>query len=141
MASWSARFRRAAAVLLGIHLTQATALAAVAPCDVAGGVQAVSAAPVVQSDHQTAAHHEHVGGHEIDAQPDTDTGSSSHHSDAPHTPSTCSMAMACAVAASPTVPVTLPGVTHRVGDVRVPRATIDLLTSTAHPPETPPPKS
>ena len=144
MRSWSARFRRAAAVLLGLHLTQATALAAVAPCAVRFGAAASppTAGSGIVAEVATDVAHDHTAMHHTSPSPSDDASStpSNNHS-VPGAPGSCSMAMACAVTASPSALVLLPTPRDRILTERVPQLVATRLPAITHPPEPPPPKS
>jgi len=134
MIRWSSRFRRAAAVLVGLHLLQVVLLAASAVCDLSIGdaqdhTAAVAVATAAPSHHGEHGVEQHAPAGE--SSPDTP-----HHTS--HTTS-CPMAMACAVTA-----VVVPVPTLESREVRVSAARIGhdahMLRSMHHAPEPPPPR-
>ena len=134
-------------MLLGLHLAQTTALASVAPCEVRGDPVAsasmastdVVSIDVVSTDVVGTTHvaaHDHAAMHHEPAAPAAPNNEQ--HS---QSPSVCSMAMACAVVASPTTPVALPTVRDRLLDERRPTGPAVAQATAPHAPEPPPPKS
>lgn len=142
MSRWSSRFRRAAAVLVGLQLWQVVLLAASAACDLSNGdvphhasasdvVAAADAAVVAAS--APMPHSDHRAAHAPAGEPSPDAP---HHTT--HTTS-CPMAMACAVTA---VVVAVPVVESRELHVGTARIGHDapMLFSLHHTPEPPPPR-
>ena len=131
MSRRSTRFRRAAAVLVGVHLLQVILLAASAVCDLSLGgagnhsASVAVAAPLHHGEH--AAHHAPTS----ESSPDTP-----HHTS--HTTS-CPMAMACAATA---IVVPVPMLASNEVRVRTERIGHDarVLRSTHQAPEPPPPR-
>lgn len=136
MTRWSRRFRRAASLVLGVHLLQVILLAASAVCDLSAG--AVSAQPPVASAAQTAPanHGVHHVTHDMAPTSDTPADHGSHHET--HT-TNCPMAMACAASA-----VLVPVEQLATNEVRVVANRIahktEVLRSLQHAPEPPPPR-
>jgi hypothetical protein len=140
MNRWATRFRRAAIVLVGVHLLQVILLAASAVCDVSiaaptdHAAHTVAAVPASHGEHHSEHHSEHHGGHHApmsESSPDTP-----HHSS--HTTS-CPMAMACAATA---IIVTVPVLASREVQVSTERIVHDglVLSSMRLAPEPPPPR-
>lgn len=144
MSRWSTRFRRAASLLLGVHLLQAILLAASAVCDrsLRDGAAALEYQAVHGAAHgampvATSAHHAH---HSVtDAKPadQAPADGSPHHSS--HTTS-CPMAMACAATAIVAPVPTLASADVSVSDARIGHDAL-ALRSLHVGPETPPPRS
>jgi len=136
MNRWATRFRRAAILLVGVHLLQVILLAASAECDVSiaaptdHAAQTVATMPASHGEH----HSEHHGGHHApmsESSPDTP-----HHTS--HTTS-CPMAMACAATA---IIVPMPVLASREVQVSTERIVHDglVLSSMRLAPEPPPPR-
>lgn len=143
MTRWSLRLRRAASLLLGVHLLQIVLLAASAVCELSGApVQSAAAAHTTGGAH----HHEaasgrsaHGGHHGVTTVEQGDAAPPAHH----HMPSdagTCPMAMACTVTA---VVARVPAIETHVVTI----ATSDISqvleapASTRRAPEPPPPRA
>lgn len=132
MNRWATRFRRAAVVLVGVHLLQVILLAASAVCDLS------IAAPTDHAAHTAAAmpahHGAHHSGHGVPM--------SESSQDAPHHTShttSCPMAMACAATA---IIVPVPMLASHEVQVGTERIVHDglVLSSTRQAPEPPPPR-
>lgn len=140
MSRWSTRFRRAAAVLVGVHLLQVILLAASAVCDLSFGKAAGHTATVaaIAAEHHPEHHGEQSGAHHAPASESAQTAPqhAPHHTS--HTTS-CPMAMACAATA---IVVPVPALASH--EVRVSAERIGyeahMLYSTYQPPEPPPPR-
>lgn len=135
MSRWSTRFRRAASLLLGVHLLQVILLAASAVCD----LPAMSTARETQVAEVTGALDAHASHalHHV-APPVGDTPQEAPHHTT-HTTS-CPMAMACvATAIVAPVPV-LASHELRIGTDRIVHET-RVLRSMREAPEPPPPRA
>jgi hypothetical protein len=129
MNCWATRFRRAAVVLVGVHLLQVILLAASAVCDLS------IAAPTDHAAHTAAAMPAHHSGHDVPM--------SESSQDAPHHTShttSCPMAMACAATA---IIVPVPMLASHEVQVGTERIVHDglVLSSTRQAPEPPPPRA
>lgn len=132
MNRWATRFRRAAIVLVGVHLLQVILLAASAVCDVSiaaptdHAAHTVAAMPASHGDHHSE-HHAPMS----DSSPDTP-----HHTSHP---TSCPMAMACAATA---IIVPVPMLASREVQVSTERIIHDglALSSMHQTPEPPPPR-
>ena len=136
MSRWTTRFRRAAAVLVGVHLLQVILLAASAVCDRSVGDAGNPPATVAA----TATHHHDGHGSAHGGAHDMPSGESAPETP-PHTSHTtsCPMAMACAATA-----IVVPVPMLASGEVRVRTEAIrhdaHVLRSAHHAPEPPPPR-
>jgi hypothetical protein len=151
MSRWSTRLRRAASLLLGVHLLQVILLAASAVCDLPGAASAHTAhaaqvtAAAVGSDDQHRAHHaqpehDHAGRGEPGAELSADQSSQhpSHHTPAQN--AACPMAMACTVTAVVAPVPTFVTTEVQVPTLRVPH-TASAPLSLRLAPEPPPPRA
>ncbi len=136
MNRWATRFRRAAILLVGVHLLQVILLAASAVCDASIAAPTDHAAHTVATMPASHGEHlsEHHGGHQrpmSESSPDTP-----HHTS--HTTS-CPMAMACAATA---IIVPVPVLASREVQVSTERIVHDglVLSSMRLAPEPPPPR-
>lgn len=104
MLRWSSRLRRAAALLLGVHLLQVVLLAASAVCErgmTSGTVKAITgqvAAAMPDHDHSVHQHGAHPSGVTTAVPAATPESAPAHHH-APQSDGECPMAMACTVTA------------------------------------------
>lgn len=132
MNRWATRFRRAAVVLVGVHLLQVILLAASAVCDLS------IAAPTDHAAHTAAAIPAHHGAQHSDH----GVPMSESSQDAPHHTShttSCPMAMACAATA---IIVPVPMLASHEVQVGTERIVHDglVLRSKRQAPEPPPPR-
>lgn len=149
MTRWATRFRRAASLLLGVHLLQVILLAASAVCDrSAGTLPAQAPAAAVHAGHHGSPGHGGTDGHDAHLASQVASPVASHHA-APHEPrhdshhgshtTDCPMAMACAASA-----VLVPVEQLATVEVRVPPTRITHETRALHSlhlaPEPPPPR-
>ncbi|GAB1344132.1 hypothetical protein [Gemmatimonas sp.] len=147
MTRWSMRLRRAAGVLLAVHLLQIVLLAANSICEspaltaLAPAAADVAAAPDAAS-HAAHAHHVVSGDAQTTGAPvaDSTDGSTQAPHHAPTPGATCPMAMACSVTA---VVAQVPEVASTIVDVPTIRVWHVVATPrTVHgAPEPPPPRA
>lgn len=139
MPRWSTRLRRAASILLGVHLLQVVLLAASAVCDTAAGAvghESLAVTPSVIASAHGGHHHAPASDDDAGLPLSTDTAPAPHHAPAG---APCPMAMACTVTAIVTPVPTIATREVLVAAERVTERTT-APRSTRVAPEPPPPR-
>jgi hypothetical protein len=141
MPRWSSRVRRAASLVLGVHLLQVLLLAASAVCERGATANAMPATTRLAAGALVGHHarsHQHGGHGTAVTTPAPESLPPQHH--APTSDGACPMAMACTVTAMAAELPTIESRVVRVAAELVPHVA-EAPASLHHAPEPPPPRA